>query len=1095
MERDSDKPSALPSGVVTFLLTDVESSTHLWRSSSHAAAVMGRHEEILAAAVARHHGVRPIEQGEGDSTVSAFARASEAIAAAAEAQRALAAEAWPADATVRVRMAIHSGEAELRGDGAYGGAAIIRCARLRALAHGGQVVVSAATAAVVGDALPASVTLVPLDVVRLAGFDHAERVFQLAHPDLPASFAPLRRSSADGLTAWPTALVGRAGERTQVADLLERDRLVTITGVGGAGKTRLAHAVAEDVAHRHPDGIVWVELARLSDEAQVAGSVALACGLRETVGISATDLLARSLGDTSILIVLDNCEHLLEASARIAETLLRAGQHLRVLATAREPLGVAGEVTWRIPSLGLPAEGERDPERAAASDAVRLFVERARAARPDFALDAAAAPAVAAICRRLDGLPLALELAAARVRTMSLERLATGLDDRFRLLTGGPRTAVARQRTLLASIEWSHDLLVEPERVLFRRLGVFAAAFELEAAEAVGTDDDLEAVEVFDLLARLVDKSLVQYVGDRYALLETVRQYALERAEAAGELAALRDRHLEWCRRRATGWRLDQEFATHTVIDAVAAEAPDLLAALHWSLQGTVAIEILYALAPYWGARSAYEELRSVTARVLASLEEGSVAWLCALAPVAADSVFALAVDWMPAARRAVDAGGDALPPVARGWLEHALALNEAFLGSPRGQSGQERASELGRASGNRFLEVVPLLALASSMAAHGERDRLHALLPWLDRRVPADAQMRFLLDHALASAASFDGDFTAARACLEPHVTRSCTVPIASQLSLIGLWTEDAALSRRAVQTVERSALGAFAHTVTWMRAIVPMVESDLEAARAILEHDGSVWLMGTAFLRARCLATEIDLTVGDGARAAAHLDEAERRLAPPFHYFTAAIHLLRAQLARAGNEIREAETRAHRALDLAAEHGMQIVVVDALETLAVLAADVQDQTVAGALLGACDEFRRRTGYRRRPAYLRRDLEAARACISTASPPSLAEALELARRGRGERRRPVSGWDSLTPTELRVVELVATGLPNREIAAKLFVSLATVKTHLVHVYGKLDVRTRAELATAATTRALAKSATSDAEPPPTRRDPSADES
>jgi predicted ATPase len=339
-------------------------------------------------------------------------------------------------------------------------------------------------------------------------------------------------------------LIGRERERKEVAALLDGARLVTITGVGGAGKTRLAHAVAEDVADHFVDGAVFVELARLADGGQVAPAVLAACGGHEAPGLPVLELLARKLARAELLLVLDNCEHVLDAAAVLADTVLRAAPRVRLLATAREPLAVGGEVTWRIPSLALPAEGERDPERLGASDAIRLFVERAAAARDDFALDAETAPAVARICRRLDGIPLALELAAARVRALSVERLAEGLDDRFRLLTGGARTSLARQRTLLASVEWSHDLLDDDERVLFRRLSVFASRFTIEAAESVAADDALDPLVVFDVLARLVDKSLVVHAGERYRLLETLRQYAQGRADEAGELKPLRDRHL-----------------------------------------------------------------------------------------------------------------------------------------------------------------------------------------------------------------------------------------------------------------------------------------------------------------------------------------------------------------------------------------------------------------------------------------------------------------------------------------------------------------------------------------------------------------------
>ncbi|HTO57877.1 MAG TPA: NB-ARC domain-containing protein, partial [Pseudomonadales bacterium] len=551
----------LPTGVVTFLLTDVVGSTRIWQQSPHAARALARHAELIHAAIAEHDGVRPPDQGEGDSTLSAFARPGAAVAAALAAQRALLAETWPDGAAVAVRMSVHTGEAERSDNGNYGGLALIRAARLRAVARGGQVLISATTAALVADLLPDAATLADLGTAELAGFDRPERVHLLCHPSLPHE-APRLGTTAlgDALPTWPTSLVGRERERREVGERLAKAHLVTITGAGGSGKTRLAHAIAQDHLEAHADGVVWVELARLNADAQVAAAVVSACGLIETPAASALEVLAQRLAKRDLLIVLDNCEHLLAACAELADALLRAAPGVRVLATAREPLGVAGEVMWRIPSLSVPAEDARALDHIESADAVRLFVERARASQPEFTLDRDSAPIVAAVCRRLDGIPLALELAAARVRALSLERLAAGLDDRFRLLTGGARTAVARQRTLLASVDWSYGLLDDVEQALFRRLAVFAAPFSLEAAEAVAADDVLDRLDVLDVLARLVDKSLVLHGNDRYRMLETLRHFGLERAAECGELEQVRDRHLTWLRSRASAWAADREW-------------------------------------------------------------------------------------------------------------------------------------------------------------------------------------------------------------------------------------------------------------------------------------------------------------------------------------------------------------------------------------------------------------------------------------------------------------------------------------------------------------------------------------------------------
>ncbi|MGH9035854.1 MAG: ATP-binding protein, partial [Acidimicrobiia bacterium] len=476
-----------PSGTVTFLLTDMEASTQAWQADSTAAATaVARQEEILAQAIATHGGFRPVEQGEGDSVVAAFSRATDAVAAAVEAQLALAREPWVTSEPVRVRMALHTGEAEAH-EGRYAGSTIIRTARLRAVAHGGQTVVSRATAELVSDALPEEVALVDLGSHRLRDLIRAEQVFQVDHVDLPGAFPPLRSLDrvANNLPAQLTSFIGREDELAQVARLLASVRLLTLTGAGGCGKTRLAAHAAASVAESYPAGVWWVELAPLGPGSAVSTAALSAIGLREQPSRSAVDQLADHFGSGRALVVADNCEHLLDSVVELLEPLLGRSPELTVLATSREPLGVAGETTWRVPPLALPGSGPSTPDALTAYDAVALFVERARQARPNFVVTNENAPAVAEICARLDGIPLAIELAAARVRVLSPEGIRSGLDDRFRLLTGGSKRGLARQQTLAASVEWSFDLLGEAERILFRRLSSFAGGFTLDAAEAV----------------------------------------------------------------------------------------------------------------------------------------------------------------------------------------------------------------------------------------------------------------------------------------------------------------------------------------------------------------------------------------------------------------------------------------------------------------------------------------------------------------------------------------------------------------------------------------------------------------------------------
>ena len=448
----------LPTGTVTLLLADVEGSTRLWETQAEVMTVaIARLNQVVCDVVAAHDGVRPVEQGEGDSFVSAFARGSDAVAVALALQR-------EPLAPIRLRIGVHTGEVQLRDEGNYAGPTINRTARLRDLAHGGQTVLSGATEPLVVDRLPEGAWLTDLGTHQLRDLPRPERVVQLCHPDLVNEFPPLRVSSTAVSTRLPaqlTSFVGRDAELTQLRELLAQNRVVTLTGAGGVGKTRLAIQVAAQLAGEFGDGVWCVDLAPITDPDLVPVTVARALGLPDQPGRSTMDSLLRFVRDRQMLVVLDNCEHLLDASAELVVALLSGAARLTVLATSREAIGVAGEVSWRVPSLSL------------ADEALALFTDRARHARPDFTLTDDNAATVGEICARLDGVPLAIELAAARVRALSLAEILDSLHDRFRLLTGGARTAVRRQQTLRASVDWSHALLTEPERVLLRRWRCF----------------------------------------------------------------------------------------------------------------------------------------------------------------------------------------------------------------------------------------------------------------------------------------------------------------------------------------------------------------------------------------------------------------------------------------------------------------------------------------------------------------------------------------------------------------------------------------------------------------------------------------------
>jgi predicted ATPase/class 3 adenylate cyclase len=562
----------LPTGTVTLLLADVEGSTRLWETEpDDMTAAVALLDRTLADVIGAHDGVRPVEQGEGDSFVVAFARASDAVACALALQRA------PL-APIRLRIGVHTGEIQLRDEGNYIGPTINRTARLRDLAHGGQTVLSGTTHDLVLDRLPDDAWLTELGTHPLRDLPRPERVVQLCHPDLRNEYPPLRTAKTvveHNLPPQLTSFVGRSAQMDDVRQLMGYNRLVTLTGAGGVGKTRMALQVAADVAGQFANGVWYVDLAPITDSDLVPVTVARALGLPDQPGRSAVDTVVRHVGEREMLIVLDNCEHLLDACASLIGALLADCGALTLLATSREPIGMAGEVTWRVPSLSMDGE------------AIELFGDRARKVLPDFRITEDSSAAVTEICRRLDGMPLAIELAAARVRALSLDEIVAGLHDRFRLLTGGARSAVRRQQTLRASVDWSHALLTEPERILFRRLAAFTGGFDLNAAEVVGGGGDVERYQVLDQLALLVDKSLVVAESaegrTRYRLLETVRQYAQERLGESGEADAVRTRHRDYYTSMASSLDHLGSAGHERRLDEALIEIDNLRAAFAWS--------------------------------------------------------------------------------------------------------------------------------------------------------------------------------------------------------------------------------------------------------------------------------------------------------------------------------------------------------------------------------------------------------------------------------------------------------------------------------------------------------------------------------
>jgi predicted ATPase/class 3 adenylate cyclase len=577
----------LPSGLVTFLFTDIEGSTALVQrlGTAEYQRLLTLHSALLRGAVEEADGR---EFGtEGDAHFFAFARADDAVRGAVAAQRALAAEAWPPEAEVRVRMGVHTGRPERHGDD-YVGVDLNRVARIAAAGHGGQVLVSEDTRAAAAEAL-GEAEVVDLGVHRLKDLVEPEHLYQLTAPELRTEFPPIRSidTRPKRLPAQLTSFIGRGQELADISGLVARARLVTLTGPGGSGKTRLAVAAADKLLPRFSDGVFFAPLAMLDDPARVPDAIASALELREAPDMPVLDVVRAHLRDKALLLVTDNFEHVVEGAGVVAG-LLEGAPGLSVLATSRELLHLQGEVEFAVPPLPVPAAAEGDGD-AASNPCVMLFAQRASAVRGDFTLNDETVRIVAEICRRVDGLPLAVELAAARIRILSLAELLARLDTRLGELRGGARDLPERQRTLRATIDWSYDLLDAAEQRLFARLSVFAGGGKREAADGICSRN--LGIEVLDGLESLVDKSLVTRMAgaddaSRFSMLETIREYAHERLELSGEAATVRSMHAGFFRDLAASAEPHLTGPDSARwIAALTAEIPNLRAALHWAIE------------------------------------------------------------------------------------------------------------------------------------------------------------------------------------------------------------------------------------------------------------------------------------------------------------------------------------------------------------------------------------------------------------------------------------------------------------------------------------------------------------------------------
>jgi predicted ATPase/class 3 adenylate cyclase/DNA-binding CsgD family transcriptional regulator len=1074
--------SELPSGTVTLLLADIEGSTQLWESRpQEMAKAVARLDRALAQIVAAHRGVRPVEQGEGDSLVVAFNRGSDAVACALDLQIA------PL-APIRLRIGLHTGEVQLRDENNYIGTTINRTARVRDLGHGGQTLLSGATEELVADHLPPDAWLIPLGTHQLRGLRRAERVIQLCHPDLHNQFSPLRLPTAasEGLPLQLTSFVGRAAQIAELSRSVTEHRLVTLTGAGGSGKTRLAVQVAGQIAAQFRNGAQYVDLAPITEPDLVPATAARTLGLPEVPGRSATDAVLWCIADRQMLLILDNCEHLLDATAALVGAILGACAGVTVLATSREPIGMSGELIWRVSSLSITDE------------AIELFTDRARLVRPEFAITDDNAATVAEICQRLDGMPLAIELAAARVRALSVTDILTSLHDRFRILTGGMRTAVRRQQTLRASVDWSHALLTDVECVIFRRLAVFRGGFHLDAAETVAADDYVQPHQVLDQLTLLVDKSLVVSENTsgatRYRLLETVRQYALEKLGDSGESDAVRLRHRDYYTHLAT--LVDQSLSAghRQHVERAHIEIDNLRAAFTWSCDtgdGEGALHLACALQRLWWTSGRVQE---------------ALSWIIAVLPDPSQP---------PA---------DVTPTTyARAVADFATLT--AAVGVPQSMQDVERALAIAREVGDADLLIRSLIACGSTAAFDAEVAR-----PYLDEAagLARDAGDKWRLSQILwwqAYVAIHDGNPRAAitageegrdlaNAVGDQFVSRICRY-----WGLATAWLMRGELAKATAEfhelmaeadadhdfTTRAACQAHLGHTLAWM-GDPTAAQAAASAALEALSELGGLWeaLCKAPLATAQLAAGDVAAALTNGTVAAerfraqdgfrvsmfnpvpdillAHGDTAAaRQCADEAVSASVGCHLAkalssRARVATAQGEPEQAERDARDALAMAAETDAHLITADALECLAGLVGDAGSHREAARLYGAAEAVRKDTGAVRfkvyddgyatsvgavRDALGHSDFESAWA---EGAAMSTLEAIAYARRGHGGRKRPASGWRSLTPTEREVVRLVSEGLANNDIALRLFISPRTVQSHLTHVYNKLGVSSRVQL-------------------------------
>jgi len=1028
----------LPSSTITLLFTDIEGSTRLLgRLGERYSEVLAECRHLLRGVFEHWHSHEVDTQG--DAFFVVFARAAEAVSAAVEAQRALAAHAWPEGIEVRVRMGLHTGEPSPTAEG-YVGVDVHHAARIMSAGHGGQVLLSRATRELVEHTLPDGVALRDMGKHRLKDLQRPSHLFQLVIAGLPSDFPPLNtlNTRPNNLPFQPTPFIGREKEVAALGQLLCREdvHLVTLTGPGGIGKTRLALQVAAELSDLFADGISFVDLAPLNDPALVIAAIAQSLGIREVSGQPLLERLKDELQRKQMLLLLDNFEQVVSAAVQVAD-LLATYPLLKVLVTSRVVLHVQAEHEFFVPSLSLP-DPNHVPDLAALSqyEAVALFLRRAQSARSDFHVTNANAPAVAEICVRLDGLPLAIELAAARMKLLSPEALLVRLHQPLHVLTSGPRDVVARQQTLRNTIEWSYQLLNAQEQQLFRRLSVFVCGGPLSAIEATSLGSEAESV--LDTVASLADNSLLQRVEQqageepRFAMLETIREYALESLEALGETEAARGAHAAYFLRLAE--EAEQGMAgpqQAVLLERLEQEHDNLRAAMQWSLEQAeegkaMALRLGGALYSFWFVRAYFSEGRDFLERALSRGDEVA-------APVRAKALYA--------ASQLHDALGSL--DQAEEFYEQSLALYRE-LGDTRGiASCLHLLADIAWGRAN--------LALARSQ---GEESLM------LFRELDDKRSVAYLLYH-LGSLAVEQGEYARGRDLLTESLT------INRELGD----TRIIALSLFNLVLLYWLSGGDLAQAHTW-----------LDESFALFREVGDKESIANCLYLSGMLAH----SEGDAASARSLTEQALAIFKEMKQQHGTALSLYAlAEVAAAGGDSARSQALYKQGVGVARESGDKRAIPSGLEGLAAAVAAQGNYIWAAHLWGAAEVLREAIGtplppvervpYHRAVAAARTQLGEQAFATAWAEGRTLSPEQALATPGQVALPAPTQGERSSSPTtaspppypdgltarEVEVLRVVAQGLTNEQVAERLVISSRTVDTHLTSIYGKIGVSSR----------------------------------